>query len=335
MATSCEGGDHGPAQGRGRGVGERFRETPGGKVLRISPSTGGNLLGNHTEVMRSCLLRAGLLRAAGSGQFVLGNPKAWLGNAYHAVLERVPEIETGAACEPSIDSLWNEAIELQYQRAATHPLDRRFGEPRTWPGYHLARASVLLRARFLLERRDAVHPECPGRFDETDEALSEIREKEFAAFDGKLVGRPDVIRDGEITDYKSGAIVELDEHGEHEVVKAAYIGQIRIYAYLVKKTLGWWPRRGLLLPLLGPGVEIAVDPATCETEAKAAVSLLDTYNRKIAAQSDVAILASPALGSCKWCPFKLVCPPFWTSVSPEWSGRLDGTVVEGTVTEAP
>src|SRR5581483_1484026 len=49
MATSCEGGDHGPAQGRARGVGERFRETPGGKVLRISPSTGGNLLGNHSR----------------------------------------------------------------------------------------------------------------------------------------------------------------------------------------------------------------------------------------------------------------------------------------------
>jgi hypothetical protein len=30
-----------------RRVGERFWGTPGGKVLRISPSAGGNLLGNH------------------------------------------------------------------------------------------------------------------------------------------------------------------------------------------------------------------------------------------------------------------------------------------------
>src|SRR5262249_1710927 len=40
------------------------------------------------ETMRSCLMRAGLSRASGSSSFVLGNPKAWLGTAYHEVLEK-------------------------------------------------------------------------------------------------------------------------------------------------------------------------------------------------------------------------------------------------------
>ena len=30
-----------------------------------------------------------------------------------------------------------------------------------------------------------------------------------------------------------------------DVVKAAYVRQLRIYGYLVKENLGWWPKRGL------------------------------------------------------------------------------------------
>jgi hypothetical protein len=44
------------------------------------------------ETMRTCLLRAGLSRARGSSNFVLGNPRAWLGTAYHEVLERRVEM---------------------------------------------------------------------------------------------------------------------------------------------------------------------------------------------------------------------------------------------------
>ena len=44
------------------------------------------------ETMRACLLRAGLSKASGSSNFVLGNPKAWLGTAYHEVLEKIVEM---------------------------------------------------------------------------------------------------------------------------------------------------------------------------------------------------------------------------------------------------
>lgn len=44
------------------------------------------------ESMRACLLRAGLSKVPGVWAFVLGNPKAWLGTAYHGVLEQLPEL---------------------------------------------------------------------------------------------------------------------------------------------------------------------------------------------------------------------------------------------------
>ena len=69
-------------------------------------------------------------------------------------------------------------------------------------------------------------------------AVSELRERDFTAFGGRLVGRPDVIRAGKVVDYKSGAILERDDATQTNVVKAAYGRQLRIYGYLVRETLG-------------------------------------------------------------------------------------------------
>ena len=100
------------------------------------------------ELMRSCLLRSGLARSSDAAQYVLGNPKAWLGLAYHTVLEKIAQLDTiDAVVERSATVLWEKAIKSLFQRVAGHALDHRFGEPQTWPGYHLALASVLIRAK--------------------------------------------------------------------------------------------------------------------------------------------------------------------------------------------
>jgi len=192
------------------------------------------------EIMRSCQLRAGLSRAPGSSDFVLGNPKGWLGTAYHEVLERIGEIDfTKEELDAAVERLWLDAVAGRYQRAFGHSLDHRFGTPSSWPGYHLARASVLLRARDLVARRGAVRAVVSdARPENFVPAVGDLREHEFTACGGKLIGRPDVVRDGEVVDYKSGLISEQDEGVQTEVVKAEYVRQIHIYAYLVKETLG-------------------------------------------------------------------------------------------------
>jgi hypothetical protein len=162
-----------------------------------------------------------------------------------------------------------------------------------------------------------------------------IREEEFIACGAKLLGRPDVIRDREIIDYKSGAIFEHDDATQTDVVKAAYIRQLCVYGFLVKENLGWWPRRGLLFPVAGPGVEVALEPSECEREANEAVALLDSYNRSVRAGTAPEDLASPSPERCCWCPYKLLCPAFWRTASPAWSGQLDGAAVEGVPAEAP
>lgn len=287
------------------------------------------------ETMRSCLLRAGLSRAAGSSRFVLGNPKAWLGTAYHEVLEKIVEFDAGQeTLDTAVERLWNQAIATQQQRAGVHPLDHRFNSPMAWRGYHVARASVMLRAQELFTRLGAAA--APAAKQASGSGLAgSIREQEFTAFGGKLLGRPDVVRGSEVIDYKSGAIVEYDEATQTDVLKAAYVRQLRIYGYLVNEKLGWWPLRGLILPLAGAGVEVALDPSECGREATEAVALLDAYNGRVRAGAAPADFASPSPKGCQWCPYKLLCPAFWQAASPEWSGHLDGAAVEGVLAEAP
>jgi hypothetical protein len=165
--------------------------------------------------------------------------------------------------------------------------------------------------------------------------VSTIREQEFSAYGGRLIGRPDVIYGREIIDYKSGSISDYNEDDGSETVKVGYIRQLRIYGYLVREAFGWWPERGLILPLLGAGVDVTLDPAECEREAHEAVAILEQYNGHIRQGVPATALAAPSPEACRWCPYQLVCPAFWRAATPTWSSQLRGASVEGIVPAPP
>ena len=154
-----------------------------------------------------------------------------------------------------------------------------------------------------------------------------LREMKFSGAGGKLVGRPDVVRADEVVDFKTGDVFE--DEGQ-EQIKGAYIRQLRLYAFLVKETLGWWPRRGVLLPMAGIPVMVEVEPDDCQKEAEEAVRLLGEYNEMISGYSDPIDLASPSPTSCRWCQYQLICPAFWRSVGPDWRDDLPSGSVAGT-----
>lgn len=87
--------------------------------------------------------------------------------------------------------------------------------------------------------------------------------------------------------------------------------------------------------IAGAGVEVPLDPSDCTREAAEAVAVLDDYNAKVTTCPTPEQLAAPSPSTCKWCSFKLLCAPFWSAVGPDWSGQLDGAVVEGVVRESP
>ena len=117
------------------------------------------------------------------------------------------------------------------------------------------------------------------------------------------------MRDDAVIDYKTG---DVFEHEERDFVEPSYVRQLQLYAFLVMESTGWWPSRGVLFPMEGPPVEIDLYSDDCESTAAEALELLDQFNRAVL-DSDVGRLAQPSAETCRWCPFKLVCPAFWAS----------------------
>jgi RecB family exonuclease len=255
-------------------------------------------------------------------QFVLGQPKAWLGTAYHAVLEGAASSGGAAAYEAA----WLDAINEQHDRAGQHPLDQRFGPPERWPGYHLIRAMALLRAQEVGSRSSST-----GRAG-ASEGGEVAREQWLSGAGGRLVGRPDLVRGDAVIDYKTG---DIHERGDSSAAKASYVRQLQIYAFLVNERTGRWPARGVLLPMEGPPLEVELEPAACERAAAEAVSLLDQYNRKIEAGVSSTSFASPSPDACRWCPYQVLCPAFWTAAAESWSDQIGAAAIGGPASAAP
>lgn len=273
-------------------------------------------------VLRLCPLRAGLSRVDAAAQFVLGQPKAWLGTAYHSVLEGAAAGGAAAAHEAA----WVAAIDQQHDRARQHPLDRRFGPPERWPGYHLVRAMALLRTQEVASTSRNAGP--PRAVEGTETG----REQWLSGANRRLVGRPDLVRGDAVIDYKTG---DVHEQGDSSIAKASYVRQLQIYAFLMRERTGKWPARGVLLPMEGPPLEIELEPAACERAAAEALDLLDLYNRKIEAGGLPANLANPSPGACRWCPYQVLCPAFWTAASDSWTDEIGAAAIGGLAPTPP
>lgn len=288
------------------------------------------------ETMRVCLLRAGLSHAQGSRAYVLSNPKAWLGTAYHEVLEALPVLAAEgaeASVQQRAEAIWNQAIKRIEQQAASHPLNHRFGSALTWKGYYLVLETLRIRVREFTESINRQYDRSAGYRKENITSAS--REKEFSALAGKLRGRIDLVRGNEIIDYKTGALFENDTGDAPPSLKAAYVRQLRIYAYLVHSATGKWPRRGIIFPLAGQPVIVDIEPTQCETEAAEAVEFLERYNSSVASAEEALSLASPSSEACRWCSFKTICPAFWMTVNESWTSILDGEAVAGRLARPP
>jgi len=160
-----------------------------------------------------------------------------------------------------------------------------------------------------------------------------LREQQFVGMGGKLIGKPDVVLPQEIRDYKSGSLYEEDADGI-EVAKASYLRQLRLYGHLVRENRGYCPPMGRLMAMDGKTVEVELDEHACLAEAKEAIGILDSFNSKLGTAHSVAEVASPSPTSCRWCPFKTICPAFWKNVNPSWI-ELGSAAIQGTLNADP
>jgi CRISPR/Cas system-associated exonuclease Cas4 (RecB family) len=255
--------------------------------------------------MRLCGLRAALSIVPGVDHWVLHDPRLWLGTAFHEVMKAA----RSSAASINAQSTWDAAISRAVHKASEHPLDRRYSAPERWPSYYLVRQRCLSLAAQIPARVPSVQQ--PQESDRP-RAAPRGAERRFESYNGLLAGRPDFYDGRTIVEYKSnlpdpawvGAALALD----------SYKRQLRLYAAIIADATGERPATGRIVAASGQTLEIALDPAECDAEAREAVESLIALNEKISAGKQPYELARPGPASCAGCPFKIICQAFWTEL---------------------
>lgn len=270
--------------------------------------------------MRLCRLRGLLAATRAVDRWVLHDPRAWLGTAFHRVMEAAAR----TALRDRAAAAWQLAVDEAAAAAAAHPLDSRFAVVQQWPGY------FLIRQRALASAADAA-PKSSAHG--TGAGCGVLRakgvERHLETQDGRLAGRPDYFDGRTITEYKS-SLPEPAWPGAQEILDG-YRRQLRLYAAIIADVEGRWPENGRIVAASGQVLEMALVPAECAAEAKAALDALEAVNRWLSSGTTAARLATPHPAACGECPFQAICPAFWEWLERAGPQDLAATAVAGEI----
>ena len=272
---------------------------------------------SSAPLLLQCWLRVAYASDPDFRKEVPASPASRLGTACHHVLELAGAGALPAPGGPewrgAFESAWEEAITAEQEAASSHPLERHLPPAVRWPGYAMRK----VRTRRLAEQLGSM---VTDRGDARRAKVAEL-EQERQGFGGKLRGRPDVIRRTEqgsvIEDYKTGSLLEVNT----SELKGAYRLQLLLYAALEQERTGEIPHEARLIPLEG-------DPATIEVHgdepiqaARQVIAALDGYNSEVRGGVSPEALANASPEHCRFCPFAVRCPGFWSAVNPDWAAE--------------
>jgi hypothetical protein len=281
------------------------------------------------SILSNCFLQAVFHTVPLFRNVVFRGPKARLGSACHAFLERIMKHELTdipeADQQSELERLWSEEVSKEEELVRSSPLERHFGSAKRWPGYAVQRAQVMRKAQELL-----------GSYRRAGEKRGRTESERFYnAYSGRLRGRADAVfswgQRTEIRDYKTGNIYEEDAFGQM-ALKSRYRQQILLYAAMHHDQTGVWPVFGHVVPLTGDTVSIAIDPDEARREVETALGLLEEFNARVEQQDSPESLASPSQDVCRFCSYRALCEPFWQCVTRDWdwsrSVAIEGFVLQ-------
>lgn len=284
-------------------------------IDRVSPSLANSLL--------ACEQRAAFTRDSSFDHWRRPSTFSLLGDAAHAVTEQVMKRNDWSSDEPTrhyeISDLWNRVIHDGAEALAAAWAPSEPPPPDEWPAYQLTRSRTIRRATRLaqpghVEPHPEVHgPPSTGRTDGGgDQTLGTGIEVHMEDPGSVLHGRADRIeRAGSATrvvDLKSGMHQGWPEEDQ--------LRQLHLYAVLVHRTTGEWPAEIAIENASGEQFVLPLDPCDAEESLETVLGAVDRFND--AASGSASFSASPDESTCRWCPYRVVCEPYWDSVVAEW-----------------
>jgi PD-(D/E)XK nuclease superfamily len=275
------------------------------------------------EAMLKCSARAAWV-ASNDRSLIPSHPKALLGTAVHAVVERA---RAGALSGDSDEAVRTQAVVLFEQRTAelfnaAHPLLRiKFESPDRLPFYYLlearaAQMAVELARGLTQQRTPAVEgDQLPPRRGTIETALTSA--------DRRVAGRLDFLDQANkrVVDYKFGI------SGETEQISESEARQLKLYAFLAAEN-GIAIDAGVIERGDRTKLQLRISHDDAIEEGRRAKDALDSFNTL--AGSKFEDVASPSPENCRFCPCIPFCEAFWSKSDPEWSPEC-GTHIEGVV----
>jgi CRISPR/Cas system-associated exonuclease Cas4 (RecB family) len=280
-----------------------FPEPSASPITEVSPSVANALL--------ACQLRVAFDRDGSMRSWRRPTTFTALGQAAHAVVElaaRRGDWPTDAdAARARLAELWDQEIAAQADRltkcwAPAHP-----PPPTDWPAYALTRVRTIKRATSL-----ACAPRSPKR-QHIDGTGIEVEMRDPGTM---LVGRADRVEvdDGAIrvVDLKTGLRQAEPTDQQRR--------QLLLYALLVHRTTGMWPASIAVEDASGHRYEEPCDPAEAEAAAGRVQAAVALFNERVTRGRRLPD-AAPDADTCRWCPYRVVCGPYWHALRSGWDHR--------------
>jgi RecB family exonuclease len=248
-----------------------------------------------------------------------------LGDISHELAERVGRGEFDSLprdrVREALEAVWDGLVRTKHQlllevwRLAPIP------PPERWPGYQLTRVRLLRSLAQALTRRGERRPTFEPR------VANVLVERKLEPPGMPLRGRVDRV---EIND--AGVhLVDIKTGWDGDEVREEHRQQLLLYAAMWRQITSEWPRLASIQAADGRRVSFTVDPDEADAVAAEAVAALEAYNRTVQRNVSPSELASPSAQSCRYCPYRGICSPFFQALTPDWGWWLKS--LAGTLTD--
>ena len=275
-------------------------------IARFSPTL--------VEAITSCALKAAFSQDPAFRRLRRPTPGSLLGQAAHRLTEGAFrgrfDANSPERLRRTLEDAWEAEVATAARLLAESWIVAPPPPPRDWPGYELTHVRLVRQLARLIEQRRGRASAPTSR---SEPAV--VTERALEDPTTGLHGRPDRVERlnsrTRVVDLKAGWTQQPE-------IRANQRRQLLLYAYLVYRDKDRWPDEIAVEDASGQRASEPVRPEEATATLDEAVQAVRNFNSAIDSGQSPLRLAAPSPASCRYCPYRAVCDPYWNAVRIDW-----------------